>query len=151
MSISLTLLAQPHSTAVRSIVQEALKPGVDINNLIIGQSTVRPDGNADLPVYIDSDAYSDPTWPYRGSVEMHYKRVDLQATLGALNLRFYAGPVFRTQDAIARFASVLQLHFDPTDYIHETIPMTTSGLMVVIKAAADSPRWKGQFTVFAYR
>ncbi len=151
MTISLSLLAQPHSAAVRSIVSQALKPGVDIDNLIIGQEEVRPDGDVNLPVYIDSDAYNDPTWLYRGSVIMRYKRLDLGETLGHIPLRVYVGPTYRSSTVVARIAQVLQLHFSPSDYINEEFPLTTSTRSVLLKASPDSKRYKGEVSVIAYR
>jgi hypothetical protein len=151
MTISLALMAQPHQNAVYSIVQEALKPDVGIHNLVIGFSEVRVDGDVNLPIYIDSDAYSNPSWVYRGSVVLRHRRVDLQTALGGLGLRFRSGSVFHTEDAIARIASVLQLHFEPTDYIHDAIPMNVAGQFIPIRAAPDSPRWKGQVNIFVYR
>lgn len=151
MTISLALLAQPHEVAVRTIVQQALLPGVDINDLVIGQSEVRNDGDGDLPVYIDSDAYNDPAFTYRGSVTMRYKRLDLEETLGHLNLRVHVGPTYRSQTVIARIAAVLQLHFSTADYINEEFPLTVTGRMVMLKAAPDSPRWKGEVPVYVYR
>lgn len=151
MTISLALLAVPHTVAARTIVQQALLPGVDLDDLVIGVSEVRPDGDGDLPVYIDSDAYNDPEFTYRGSVTMRYKRLDLAETLGHLGLRVYVGPTYRSLTVIQRLAAVLQLQFDSADYINEEFPLTVSGRMVMLKAAPDSPRWKGEVPVFVYR
>jgi hypothetical protein len=151
VSISLALLAQPHSVAARSIVLEALKPEVDIDNLIVGQSTIRSDGDGNLPVFIHSDAYNDPEWPYSGSVTLQYQRVDLQEALGHLNLRFYVGAEYQTEDIVTRLSALLDLHFESADYVHETFPLITAGRIVTLYAALDSPRWKGQVDIFVYR
>lgn len=151
MSTSLALLAQPHANARFIIVQELLKPSINISRLVVGYSEVRPDGDADLPVYIDSDAYSDPDWPYRGSVTIRHKRIDLNTAFGQLGLRFHSGPVFNTVDAFETIGSLLQIQFTPADYIHDLIPVTHTNQMVTIRAAPDSPRWKGQVDVFVYR
>ncbi len=151
MTISLSLLAQPHSAALRSIVSQALIPGVDIDNLIIGQEVIRHDGDVSLPVYIDSDAYNDPTWLYRGSVEMRYKRLDLGEALGHLPLRVHVGPTYRSSTVVARISQVLQLHFLASDYIAEEFPLTTSTMVVPLRASPDSKRYKGQVDVLVYR
>lgn len=152
MTNSLALLAQPHSVAVRTIIQEALKPDVSVDKLVAGQYQVLPDGRIGQPVYIDSDAYNDPAWPYRGSVEMSINRLDLQVALGHLGLKFRvpAGDV-PTSFVIGRISSVLQLYFDQLDYVEEIHSFDTAGRMITIKAAGDSPRWKGQVEVFIHR
>jgi len=152
MSNSLALLALPHDEAVRTIIQEALKPGVSVDDLQAGQYQVLPDGRVRQPVYIDSDAYSDPQWPYRGSVEMTIKRVDLQDALGHLGLKFrVATGGFPTSHIVGRIGSALELYFDPIDFVEDIHRFTTAGQMITIKAAGDSPRWKGQVDVFVYR
>lgn len=152
MSISLALLAQPHAVAVRTIIQEALKPGISIDDLEAGQYQVLPDGRTAQPVYIDSDAYNDPQWPYRGSVEMTIKRVDLQDALGHLGLSFrLPDEHYSASFVVAKIASILQLYFEPTDYIQETLVLTGASAHVTLKAAEDSPRWKGQVDIFVYR
>jgi hypothetical protein len=152
MTNSLALLAQPHDEAVRTIIQEALKPGVDVDDLHAGQYQVRPDGRMDLPVYIDSDAYDNQDWPYRGSVEMIYNRVDLHEALDHLGLKFRLPDAnYTTTFVVEKLQSILQLHFDPADYIHESFEVLTATRMVTLRATEDSPRWKGQVDVFIYR
>jgi hypothetical protein len=151
MNNSLTLLAQPHSMAVSAMIQEALKSGVNAMYLSSGQSVIRPDGDADLPVFIRGDAYNDPTWPYRGSVNLRYKRIDLGQAFGSLGLRFFVGAYYTAENVVAQLAAILNVQFDPTDYIHETIPLTTSGRIVTLRATTDSPRWKGNVDIFVYR
>lgn len=152
MTNSLALLAQPHDEAVRSIIQEALKSGVDVDDLHAGQYQVRPDGRIDLPIYIDSDAYDNPDWPYRGSVEMIYSRVDLQAALGHLNLRFRLPDAnYTTKFVVDKLKAILQLDFADTDYIPESFQLTTASRMVTLRATEDSPRWMGQVDVFIHR
>lgn len=152
MTSSLALLAQPHDVAVRTIISEALKEGLSIDDLLVGQYEVRSDGMVNQPVYIDSDAYDDPDWPYRGSVEMVHQRVDLQAALGHLGLKFrLPDEQFETSFVVGKIKSILQLHFDSTDYIHESHLVTTAFETVVLQATADSPRWKGQVDILVYR
>lgn len=151
MSRSLSLLEQPHSIASRTIIQEAVKPNVNIDYLVAGHADVRSDGDVNQTVFIDTDAYNDPTWPYRGSVDLRYKRVDLQTALGHLGLRFYAGSTYRSEDLVTHLANVLNLSFESSDFIHESIPMSTTGRTVALLAANDSLRWKGQVNVFVYR
>lgn len=151
MTISLALLSRPHQEAAHTIVEELLKPGVDINNLVIGQSAIHDDGDGVLTVNVDSEAYNDPTWTYRGSVDLRYKRVDLNVAFGALKLRCYVGAEYTTQKVVDRLKQVFGLHFEPNEFVNETIPMTTLGRRVLLRAAADSLRWKGQVSVFVYR
>lgn len=151
MTMSLALLRLPHDTAALQIVAQALKPGVNPDYLIIGQSEVRPDGDGLLPVYIDSDAYDDPNWPYRGSVNMRYKRVDLNTAFGPLNLRVHVGAQYSTAKVVARLKEVFGLDIQLADFVDETFPLTTLGRTVSLRAAADSLRWKGAVNVFVYR
>ncbi len=150
MTMSLALLRQPHETAARTIMTQALKPGINPDYLVLGQSEVRPDGDGLLPVYIDSAAYNDPTWQYRGSVNMRYKRVDLNLAFGALNLRAYVGAEYSTAKLVARLKDVFGLHFETNDFVDETFRMTKIGRWVSLRAADDSLRWKGAVDVFVY-
>jgi hypothetical protein len=151
MSNSLTLLAQPYSVAARSIIQQALKPDVNIDFLEVGQSEIRSDGDVDMAVFVSGDAYDDPSWPYRGSVSLRHKRVDLHEAFGHLGLRFYAGAEYRSQDVVTFLGDVLQIHFDSTDFIHESFALTTASRTVTLRASANSLRWKGQVDIFIYR
>lgn len=142
----------PHSEAVRSIVEEALKPGVSAEDLIAGQYEVRGDGRINQPIYIDMDAYNNPDWPYRGSVEMIISRVDLQAALGHLGLTYRTPtPEYSAADIVAYIAPLLQLHFDPTDYINASQVLAGPPEAFTLRAAPDSPRWRGQVDVIVHR
>lgn len=151
MTMSLALLQQPHETAARTIVEQALKAGINPAYLVVGQSEVRPDGDGLLPVYIDSDAYNDPTWQYRGSVNMRYKRVDLTTAFARLNLRCFVGAQYTTAKLVARLKEVFGLHLEANDFVDETFTMNTLGRWVSLRAADDSLRWKGKVDVFVYR
>lgn len=151
MTMSLALLRQSHETAARAMMTQALKPGINPEYLVVGQSEVRPDGDGLLPVYIDSDAYNDPTWLYRGSVNMRYKRVDLNTAFGRLNLRCHVGAEYTTAKVVARLKEVFGLDLNTDEFIEEVFPMTKLGQFVSLKATADNLRWKGQVNVFVYR
>lgn len=152
MTNSLPLLQQSHDTAVRTIIQEALKPGITLDDLLVGQYEIGPDGKVIQPVYIDSDAYNNPDWPYRGSVEMSINRLDLHQALGHLGLRFrLSTDQYKASAIVNRLQAILQLHFDPSDYIEETLTVSTASATVTLRASEDSPRWKGQVDIFVYR
>ncbi|QVD49362.1 hypothetical protein LUCX_292 [Xanthomonas phage vB_XciM_LucasX] len=150
MTGSLALLAIPHSEAANTIIADALKAGVNPDYLYPGTSSVQQNGKGLLPVYIDSDAYNDPSWPYRGSTQLTYNRVDLNEALGHLNLTLKVTRTFTSAQLVAKLASILQLYFEAGDYVAETRTLNTASAVYTLKAAADSPRWAGQLQIHVH-
>lgn len=148
---SLPLLEQPHDVAVRTILTQALKPGVNANYLIAGVSQLGADGSMALPVYITSEAYTDLTWKYSGGATISYERVDLQTALGPLNLRFHVPSTFTTDDIAAKITAVLGLFFEPGDFQFETRSFTGFTTEFTLAAAFGSVRWKGQVKIRLYQ
>ena len=151
MSDSLTLLALPHAEANRHIVEQVLRPDIDNNYLEIGEYLVREDGRVDLPLFNSALAYQDPEWIYRGEARVTYNRLDLQEAFGHLNLGFRVGANYTTDELVTRLGTILQIHFDHSEFRRETKTLTTPWDRYVLQAAADSPRWKGEVSIWVFR
>ncbi len=151
MSDSLTLLAQPVAEANRHIVHELLRPNINPTYIDVGEYIVREDGAVTVPVYSSSLAHQDPEWNYRGEVNVQYSRLDLGEALGHLGLRFRVGTRYNTDELVQRLGQILQIHFEPDEFIRETRDLTTMWDRYLLRAAADSPRWTGEVSILVHR
>lgn len=152
MSNSLDLLALPHHPqAARQILAEALKPGIDPNKLLLGEELVGTGNKMILPVYVDGSAFVDPNWKFHGTVDMTYKRLDLQDSLGHLNLELAVGAMYTSRELATRIGAILKINFDDADYVHETKVMNGLSEIYVLKAEENSPRWMGQVSIRVFR
>lgn len=147
MTTSLDLLALTHAAAVPLIVRDALLSEDTADHLLIGTSVVHTDGSTEIPVYIDPEAYNDPNWHFQGEVSLAYQRLDLDDTFGSLGLRFQVAPTYTTEEIAAKLSSVFGVVFEPADYVHQTLTLSTPSEVLTFKALPDSPRWKGQVAI----
>lgn len=151
MSDSLTLLTLPPREAERVLVGELTKPHVDLDSLTIGQYLVLANGDVALPVYSSVAAFNNPEWYYRGEAEVTYKRLDLNATLGHLKLSFRVGATFTTDEIVTQLAAILQIHLVPSEFFRDTMTLAQRWGRYLLRAAPDSPRWKGEVSILVYR
>lgn len=152
MTQSLALLERPHAEVIRELVSDELVSGVEMEDVLLGVPTFGPDLGASLPLYINSDAYDKPNWPYFGSAAMTYTRVDLYDALGHLGLNFrLSTDSVTTNWIIQQLSDILLLHFDSEDIIHESIPVAPGTHTYVMRAAPNSPRWTGSVSVVLRR
>lgn len=151
MPTSLDLLALPHEQAAKQILAEALKPGVDPNKLLLGEEVVGTGNKMILPVYVDGSAFVDPNWKFYGTVDMTYQRLDLQESLGHLNLELAVGAMYTSRELATRIGQILKIDFEDVDYVHETRVMNGLSENYVLKAEENSPRWMGQVSIRVFR
>lgn len=151
MSDSLALLALSPREAEKELVKELIKPGVDINSLTVGQYLVKVDGDVILPVYSSDEAYTDPEWYFRGGADLTYKRLDLRESFGHLGLSFRVGERYTTDELLTQLGSILQIHFAPGEFFRDTMTLTQHWDRYRLRAAPDSPRWKGEVSILVYR
>ena len=147
MSTSLTLLSIPHEAAIRSIVQDALLPGVSVSDLVIVNPRPTEGAGRVTDVFIAASAFSDPNWPYFGEATFQYRSQDLAEVFGHLDLTFQRTGSFTAQDLadeISQYTGVLLTEQDIHQQTHQITAMTTP---FVIRASAASPRWHGVLPV----
>lgn len=151
MPTTLELLAIPHARAAKQILTEVLKPDINPDRLILGEERIDSGNRMILPVYVDGSAFIDPSWKYFGTADMTYKRLDLQESLGHLNLELSVGAMYTSRELTTRLGEILQIEFEDQDFIHETKVMTGLSEVYVLKADPASPRWMGQVSIRVYR
>lgn len=147
MATSLELLALPHAQAMPAIVQELLKPGVSVADLVIQTPVAGTGLDMSADIFISGSAYNNPNWPYFGNVTLKYTRLDLADTLGFLNLGFVMPTNFSSTELAGKISQALGIHFDSEDIFIEGYTLTEKVSEVVLKAGGNSKRWKGSLPV----
>lgn len=143
MSVCLTLLAQPHSQALRLMIQDALKPGLSIDTLMVGTAGFGAGTDAHVGVYLNEAAYNDPTWPYRGQVDFHYNRLALSDFFQDIDLAFRKSGTFYLSEIVSQLCEIFNVVIEPADYINTLITVDRFAQNVQLKAMPTSPRWTG--------
>ncbi len=152
MSNALELLALPSTQALRVMVQESLKPGVDVSDLVISRPAVEVGNEMSTRISVSGSAYERPDFPYFGAATFTYKRLDLQDSLGFLNLGFEVTFPLITSQVAAKMSEALGIVFEEADYIEELIELESGDSRpYTFKAAPGSPRWMGQVVIQLYR
>lgn len=147
MADVLTLLSMPHSNAVKLLVQDSLKPGVSVADLVIDSPAPGAGLEMISNVYIAAGAYSVPEWPYFGETTFTYHALDLADTFSGIPLAFQMPATFNTWDLAQRLSQAFNIHFDPTDIHNESITLTEQVSVVVLKAGSGSSRWRGSVNI----
>lgn len=150
MSNTLTLLSIPHETAVRTLVQDALIPGVSVGDLVIDAPTAGVGLEQISRIYIAASAYTNPDWPYFGEVDFTYHALDLNETFGELGMEFLLPINCSSMDIAREIGEVLDIHFDPTDIHQEAITLTQMRTVYRLRAAPRSTRWRGWVDVLLH-
>lgn len=152
MSTALSLLAMPSSLALRVMVQESLKPGVDVGDLVIARPVVEAGNEMSTRIAVAGSAYERADFPYFGAATFTYQRLDLQDSLGFLNLALEVSFPLITSHVAAMLSEALGIVFEEEDYIEELIELESGNSRpYVFKAAPGSPRWMGQVTIHLSR
>ena len=124
MSNVLTLLSIPHEQAVKALVQENLKPGVSVADLVIDNPAPGTGLEMISRIYIAASAYNNPQWPYYGEADFTYHALDMADTFGDLGLVFQMPIVFTSMELALRLGAALGLHFEQADIFQETVTLT---------------------------
>lgn len=150
MSSSLSLLAMPHSQAARVMVQEKLVPGVSVADLVIDTPKLQSGFQMGSKVYIAASAYNNPNWPYYGDVTFGYTALDMGDTFAGIPLAFIMPIQFTSHELAGKLADALQLQFDISDIVTETVVQTTRESTYVLRANPGSARWQGSVSIKIY-
>lgn len=147
MSVCLTLLAMPHSQALRLMIQDALKPGLSIDSLLVGNAGFGAGTDAHVGVFLSEAAYQDPTWPYRGQVDFHYRRLSFADFFQGIDLAFRRTGTFYMSELVTTLCSIFNIVIEPTDYINNKIVVDRFAQNVTLTALPVSPRWIGSVNI----
>ncbi len=144
---TLILLSQRHSTALRSMVQESLKPGVSVSSLNMANPVALPDGQMRIGVYLTPEAYHDPNWLYRGQSEFTYRRMSFQEFFQGIPLVLVTVPQIRTRNLVNMLERIFHIHIADDDFFDEAIDHNGTPLTYRLRATPSSQRWYGYVDV----
>lgn len=150
MTDTLTLLNLPNADVQKQLVQEALIPGVSVDDLALGRHTAQGQDML-VRVYVPAATANREDWPYQGEVDFRYHRMDLADFFQGIDLQFVM-PFPTTASAVAaKLSSIFNVRFDLDDHVDESIDPSSSIIDYNFRAAAESQRWMGRVVVRLYR
>lgn len=155
MAESLQLLALASGAARRLMVAEALKPGVEINNLDIGDPYPRQDGRVGVTIKPTDEAMQDENWPYYGTVDFSHQRVSLNTFFEGIGPKIKMpataeGGLDTTSNALVeRLGQIFGIVFEPGDYFSDAI-VSRGSAFYELRAPATSTRWTGFVLIHVY-
>lgn len=150
MTDTLTLLNLPNADVQKQLVQEALIPGVSVDDLALGRHTAQGQDML-VRVYVPATTAQREDWPYQGEVDFRYHRMDLADFFTGINLEFVM-PFPTTASAVAaKLASIFNVRFDLDDHVDEAIDPPNNIVDYNFRAAAESQRWIGRVNVRLFR
>lgn len=147
MSSTLTLLNLPHIVAVKTLVQEQLKPGVSVSDLVIDVPVAKDGLEMESRIFIAASAYALPGWPYFGEAPFTYHALDMGDVFADIPLTFQMPTTFTSMDLARRLGEALQLHFDTEDIFQEPVTLVANETYFELRAGLTSPRWKGSVVI----
>jgi len=89
---------------------------------------------------------SDDPYPYTGSTEFTYNRLDVQSILDGLLADYRPELPTTTQVLLEELHQITGIVFDVSDFVHETVTRTSSQAFK-LKAKIESLRWHGNITI----
>lgn len=150
MSGTLSLLSMPHVQAMRVMVQDQLKPGVSVSDLVIETPQQTSGLQMQSKVYIAASAYENPNWPYFGDVDFCYTALDMGDTFAGIPLAFVMPREFTSQQLAQKLGQALGMVFEEADVLVETIVQVERKMVYTLKASPRSPRWQGSVDIDIY-
>lgn len=139
---TLSLLSMKHVDAMRSMLQDALEPGVTVNYLITGNPVASFDGSMSVGVYLTAAAYQDASWIYRGQSRFTYQRMSFEDFFQGLSLTLAVPEQIRTRYVVNMLERIFQIDIDDDDYINEDISLNHLSKAYRLKASPLSQRWR---------
>ena len=148
---ALQLLAKPNAAALKDMVEDALVPGVDVNDLVIDRP--QPGAGTEMisRISVSSEAYGRPGFPYHGSVGFRYGRLSLEDTFGEFDLQFTVALPTTMSVVAGLMGTAFGMVFGVEDFIEENIADNNGQVDVILRANPDSPRWMGQIPIRLFR
>lgn len=146
MSDTLELLNLPNAEAQKIMVQDALIPGVDVDDLTMDMFRGQGSG-VRFRISVPEQTQSLPGWVYSGQVDFLYRRMNLEEFFSSVDLRFAMTYPTSTQALATLLSQIFQVRFDPEDYINEVINPPGGILQYRFKAGLYSQRWIGEVSI----
>lgn len=150
MSDTLSLLALPNADAQKQMVQDALIPGVNVDDLALGSPQAALGTDLKVLVWVPPETYAEDGWLYYGEVDFTFHRLDLATFFQDIDLKF----AIALPTTSAAVASLLQqafgVRFDAGDFVQENIPDSETIVNYLFRASFLSQRWTGQRTIKLY-
>lgn len=134
-------------TALEELLANAVKPGVEIDELMVVGMTALEGTLTRIDVALNLQPNDLSSWVYGGTTSIEYNRIDLADFFSGIALKFKP-PSFPTTTAwlCSKIASVGKIKFDPNDFIQESITEEMA-VNYFLKANPTSLRFIGQVSV----
>jgi len=145
MADTLDLLKLTPKAALKSIIQEKMKDGFDVDDLRIGAPVSAGLRATKINLSVDKTLAPIESWKYDGSVDFTYNRLVMSEYFAGKNMTFTVDLPMTATNLVALIADRFDIVFDPLDYVSENISLGTS--LYTLKSAPGSLRWVGQVQV----
>lgn len=145
MADTLDLLKLTPKVALKSIIQEQMVDGFDVEDLRIGNPVSAGGRVTTLTLSVDKGLAPIEAWKYDGEVTFTYSRLVMGDYFASRNMAFTVDLPMTATNLVVLIASRFGIVFDPLDFVSENIPLGTQ--YYTLKASPGSLRWVGEVQV----